>query len=436
MSFIKPIPVFIGPAAFFHAHFGNRDKVPSTGSDVVEVVPCVILPGLTMVSAEKCRDAFFEPANFEILSSVSGGSTIAKIDYWEHTSEMDIHAAYVLNMSELSASYCWSQGFKYWELALNRNLYFDSWIHELGTSVECEGCAELRKRVEELAIKVFIGLCVPEICSETEIREEVSPGYLMNVLNSPIPFPVPGEPQLDVTELSHWSQFQLDLIIAGLDNCGTTSLGRWLQQVQSIELSNLGEEDDFFFRNDRLLPFRSEVEEFNSQWKSRQTLKALRHPNLWAHLRVRMALARIPQLKVLLVVCDPLSRIDKAFWWYHICDPPLPHPEIAPLVRPKGCFESISSVLEPSFLDRFKVQRHVEHLKQLYQHRLRVVHQAYMRESAWDTFVQIAGWIGVSVVSAEVRLGRHNHRPGHRTDLCRNSTLVNLLKVLLSSEQL
>ncbi|CAK9092871.1 Transposon Ty2-C Gag-Pol polyprotein [Durusdinium trenchii] len=264
MSFIKPIPVFIGPAAFFHAHFGNRDKVPSTGSDVVEVVPCVILPGLTMVSAEKCRDAFFEPANFEILSSVSGGSTIAKIDYWEHTSEMDIHAAYVLNMSELSASYCWSQGFKYWELALNRNLYFDSWIHELGTSVECEGCAELRKRVEELAIKVFIGLCVPEICSETEIREEVSPGYLMNVLNSPIPFPVPGEPQLDVTELSHWSQFQLDLIIAGLDNCGTTSLGRWLQQ-------------------------------------------ALRHPNLWAHLRVRMALARIPQLKVLLVVC-PAAR--------------------------------------------------------------------------------------------------------------------------------
>ena len=40
----------------------------------------------------------------------------------------------------------------------------------------------------------------------------------MNVLNSPIPFPVPGEPQLDVTELSHWSQFQLDLIIAGFND--------------------------------------------------------------------------------------------------------------------------------------------------------------------------------------------------------------------------
>lgn len=83
-----------------------------------------------------------------------------------------------------TSNYCFGRGvlgFKYWELALNRNLYFDSWIHELGTSVECEGCAELRKRVEELAIKVFIGLCVPEICSETEIREEVSPGALDSI---------------------------------------------------------------------------------------------------------------------------------------------------------------------------------------------------------------------------------------------------------------
>jgi len=265
----------------------------------------------------------------------------------------------------------------------------------------------------------------------------------MHVLNSPLPFPVPAEPQLAVAELSHWSHFRLDFVIAGLDNCGTTSLGRWLQQLDDIEFSRLGEEDDFFFENDRLLPFLSEVERFNSQWKSHRTLKGLRHPSLWAHLRVRMALARIPQLKVLLVVCDPLSRVDKAFWWYHICDPPLPHPEFGPLVRPRGCFESISSVLEstlehqgPTFLGRFAIQRHVEHLKQLFQQRLLVVHQAFMRESSWDTFLQIASWLGLSKVPADIQLGRHNHRPGHRTDLCRNSTLVNLLKVLLSSEQL
>lgn len=70
----------------------------------------------------------------------------------------------------------------------------------------------------------------------------------MHVLNSPLPFPVPAEPQLAVAELSHWSHFRLDFVIAGLDNCGTTSLGRWLQQLDDIEFSRLGEEDDFFLR--------------------------------------------------------------------------------------------------------------------------------------------------------------------------------------------
>ena len=191
-----------------------------------------------------CGEAFFEPKTFELLSSVSGASTVAKIDYWQDTNEMDLHAAYVLNMSELSASHCWSQGpnlfffvarksifksldyineclflqtyalysniilyglvvdarplvtilwfsfkgrfagFKYWELTLNRKLYFDSWIHELGSSLECDGCAELRKRVEGLAVKVYIGLCVPESCTETEIREDVSAGSLDDILPS------------------------------------------------------------------------------------------------------------------------------------------------------------------------------------------------------------------------------------------------------------
>jgi hypothetical protein len=64
---------------------------------------------LQLVSAT-CGEAFFEPSTFETLESVSGASTVAKIDYWQQTNEMDMHAAYVLNMSEVSASYCWSQG--------------------------------------------------------------------------------------------------------------------------------------------------------------------------------------------------------------------------------------------------------------------------------------------------------------------------------------
>lgn len=149
-----------------------------------------------------------------------------------------------------------------------------------------------------------------------------------------------------------------------------------------------------------------------------------------------MTLGVAPSLEVLLVVCDPVSRVDKAFWWYHICDPPLPHPEFGPLTRPRGCFESIRSVLDPEFLEKFRISRHVEHLRQLYPQRLLVIHQAFLRDAAWDTFLQVVGWLGINMLPADVQLDRHNHRPGHRTDLCKNSTLVNMLKVLLASEQL
>ena len=72
------------------------------------MLPALPFLSLQLVSAT-CGEAFFEPSTFETLESVSGASTVAKIDYWQ-TNEMDMHAAYVLNMSEVSASYCWSQG--------------------------------------------------------------------------------------------------------------------------------------------------------------------------------------------------------------------------------------------------------------------------------------------------------------------------------------
>ena len=80
-----------------------------TSSMLPEALPLALaFLQLQLVSAT-CGEAFFEASTFETLESVSGASTVAKIDYWQ-PNEMDMHAAYVLNMSEVSASYCWSQG--------------------------------------------------------------------------------------------------------------------------------------------------------------------------------------------------------------------------------------------------------------------------------------------------------------------------------------
>ena len=257
----------------------------------------------------------------------------------------------------------------------------------------------------------------------------------MHVLGAAVAFPVPTEAEAQVVELSHWSRFELDFVIAGVDNCGTTSLGRWLQQLEGVEFSRGGEEDESLFAHDRLLPYLSEVEAFNSQWRSSSTLKGLRHPSLWAHLRARMALARIQRLRVLLVVCDPLSRIDKAFWWYHICNPSLPHPEAGPLLRPGTCYDSIASALEPGFLRRFDVRRHLEHVQRLFGQRLVVLHQEHLRLQAPEAFYRVLLFLGLTAPEW-CRLARHNHRPGHRTDLCNNDTLVLRFKEALAPEHL
>ena len=391
---------------------------------------------LAPLAAALCREDF--AARFPALTELSGAPTRAQADYFDHLLAVEgpeTQAAYVLNISEVSASLCWAGGARYWELTVSRRLYLDPFIERLAG---CEACEAFKERVKRLAPQIHVGFCAPESCEAFELREDVAVSYFMAVLGSPVAFPTPSEAQLQVQELSHWSQLRLDFLIAGVEHCGTTSLGRWLQQLEAVEFTCSGE-DDVFFRHDRLLPFVSEVEAFNRRWRYKETLKGLRHPNIWSHLRVRMALARIPNLLVLVAVCDPLSRLEKAFWWNHICNPSLPHPENVALTRPEGCYESISSLLDPESklsLKRFEMQSSLQHLKELYGKRLLVIHQDFMRDEPRKTFLEIVSWLSIEKIPAEMQLGRHNHRPGHRTDLCQNSTLIDIFKALLSSELL
>ena len=63
-------------------------------------------------------------------------------------------------------------GARYWELSLDRELYFRSWV-EKTSQLDCEGCPELPAKVEGLAPVVHVGMCVPELCSGGEVREEL-----------------------------------------------------------------------------------------------------------------------------------------------------------------------------------------------------------------------------------------------------------------------
>ena len=80
-------------------------------------------------------------------------------------------------------------GARYWELSLDRELYFRSWI---GTTLQldCQGCPELPVKVEALAPVVHVGLCAPELCSAGEVREELLSRALEQIQKTPELMPV------------------------------------------------------------------------------------------------------------------------------------------------------------------------------------------------------------------------------------------------------
>ncbi|OLP95317.1 Argininosuccinate lyase 2 [Symbiodinium microadriaticum] len=103
----------------------------------------IFLPCSWMVSpapAPSCGEKFFR--SFDDLVSASGAATAAKVDYWRgglQTDERPGHyAEYLLNLSEVCASTCWGARARYWELSLDRELYFRSWI-EKTSQLDCEG---------------------------------------------------------------------------------------------------------------------------------------------------------------------------------------------------------------------------------------------------------------------------------------------------------
>ncbi|CAJ1385885.1 unnamed protein product, partial [Effrenium voratum] len=230
----------------------------------------------------------------------------------------------------------------------------------------------------------------------------------------------------------------LDFVVGGLASCGTTTVAKTLAQAPDIDFTVDGE-DDFFYQHDSLLPYRAEVEAFNFGWLRRDLfgrrggVLGLRHPGLFHSHRVRLALQAVPRLKMILVVCDPLSRFEKLFWAFHQCKANAQARLPVGPERRSRCFHSARAALEePELLLRAQFGPHLRQLRRLLPERLRAVHQAHFREGGSEAFRSLARFL--SARSPEFQIARHNHHGGHRSDLCHNASLVSELQARLSSE--
>ena len=106
----------------------------------------------------------------------------------------------------------------------------------------------------ECTTDVILGQVFPQIQAEKLFGREGAESFSGTVLSD----------VLRVEEMLNWPSLELDFAIAGLDNCGTTSLHRNLDQHPEIAFST--SQEDFFFLSDvvhRLVPFKTQVEEFN-----------------------------------------------------------------------------------------------------------------------------------------------------------------------------
>lgn len=291
----------------------------------------------------------------------------------------------------------------------------------------------------ELPLRFRASLCVPRSCERDDVESFISPYYAFAYFCRGIPSD--GRPdivgQVTAVELSHWSKLRLDFAITGADNCGTNSMRMNLQQHPDISFTHPNETDDFFMwtTQRRVLPLLSQVDDFNSRSTSgaiRPALLGLNHGGIFSHGLARVALSEIPHLQVLLVVCDPLGRLEKEFMKYRLCNR-----SASGQGQPDDgkCAESMAEVLAmPDFLAMQRMAPHLMEMKGLFGERLSILHQDSLRTSPRLTYHGLALLLGSTrPFLSGTSFRRYNSHRGHRTDLCMNASLVQALKVELES---
>eukprot|EP00929_Paragymnodinium_shiwhaense_P101936 TRINITY_DN65131_c0_g1_i1.p1 TRINITY_DN65131_c0_g1~~TRINITY_DN65131_c0_g1_i1.p1 ORF type:complete len:515 (+),score=84.92 TRINITY_DN65131_c0_g1_i1:158-1702(+) len=382
----------------------------------------------------------------------------------ERDEEEDTTVSSIMYYANNQAIHCLNNAGRYWEVEVATANY-SQWL--MSTDIEAEFPTLNKEQfvnTQEMLIHLFerhgtvpntvrSGLCAPKICSKDAIVAELIPRFVA-ILTSKITEklePPPPDGMSQAVELAPWSAFDVDFIITGMDTCGTTSLHRNLERHPKIELcNNLGSSDSFFDDLKRhILPPREQVNMWKADCerklihkgltgpisKDRRSFRlGLRQSMLFQLSHARMAMSLMPNLKVILVSCDPLGRVEKLFFRYLYCGSAGTDEQGW---RPEGaeCINSISQLQHlPQVLSHFSSSAALQKMSNIFIHRLIYLHQSRLEESPTETYNSIAKDLSAGPFPDGFAFYRYNSRRGNRTDLCHNRSVVFRLQRMLQEE--
>ena len=376
----------------------------------------------------------------------------------------------LVGQAQIQAAGCSVHGGRYWEIIVDFRRLFDLMVR--GTRFTLLRLLSLRlaqteshfQTHEDLPGMLRLSVCMPFSCDEQMLTATIFPYYFAPWFMGPKAASKLGNASfrdvVQVNELQDWTSFNIDFVIGGTDSCGTSSLHKNLEQHPEVVFSTVSE--DFFFNADlahRLLPLKSQVDKYNAQLESfeeeklrtfgfKPRLVGLCNPTIFANGLARRKLAAMPELKMILILCDPLGRLEKLFMEYHYCFDDLADATrrgLASRVRDEtsACFNSANALAAErhgrlkNFWRKHAVAEHMLAVMNLFSGRTVFVHQEQLRENPDSVFVAIAKFLGVKYsFRGHTSFPRYNSIGGHRTDLCHNSTLVRELRRHLEPEYL
>ena len=157
-----------------------------------------------------------------------------------------------------------------------------------------------------------------------------------------------------------------------------------------------------------------------------------------------MALALV-EAKVLVTVCDPLGRIERHFMEYHYCHEDFDNAQLQMLVQrgrtQDGCFRSAAAIWEEREGGQMRhlwqttaTKQHLNSMLALFFGRILALHKDFLHKPE-HTYSIVAEFLGARYKYPKgTSFGRFNVVGGHRTDLCRNGSLVRRLQKMLEPE--